>query len=240
MKKNMTSAELKCEAKTHLYGNYNPAIGAYLSMNLFLMAISIMMTAIMPKGTMGAVTSIVGYVVMLLLSGIFAAGNTFLYLNIYCGQPVSASLIFYGFKNHTDKILLIQLAIVGLICVAAFPAVVVCVAYQTTKIPELIVLIGVCLVLMIVGVVLISLIFMPAFYLIHDFPDYTVKEILSMCRTVMKGNMGRLFYLYVSFIPIQLLGLLTFGIGSLWIEPYINETLAGFFMDIMRPGTSQE
>ena len=57
---------------------------------------------------------------------------------------------------------------------------------------------------------------------------------------LMKGNMGRLFYIEVSFIPLFLLGVLSLGIGLLWITPYLNATLANFFLDLMEQNRNVE
>lgn len=85
-----------------------------------------------------------------------------------------------------------------------------------------------------IGTVIISLFYSQAFYLLHDFPHYTTKELLTMSRHLMKGHKGRLFYLYVSFIPLLLLSVLSLGLALLWILPYMEATMAEFFLDLMR------
>ena len=37
----------------------------------------------------------------------------------------------------------------------------------------------------------------------------------------------------------MILGALSFGIGNLWITPYMNMTLALYFLDIMKPANMQ-
>ena len=86
----------------------------------------------------------------------------------------------------------------------------------------------------IVVIVMLSLTYSQAFYLMYDFPQYTVKQLLRTSRRKMKGNKGRFFYMNVSFIPLILLGILSFGIGFLWIEPYITSAQTEFFMDVMQ------
>ena len=49
----------------------------------------------------------------------------------------------------------------------------------------------------------------------------------------MKGNVGRLLYLQVSFIPMTLAGLLSFGIGFLFVLPYQNMTYTLFYLDLI-------
>ena len=47
----------------------------------------------------------------------------------------------------------------------------------------------------------------------------------------------RLFLLELSFIPYVLLALLSFGLGILWVYPYIQESIAQFYLDLMNPKT---
>ena len=53
----------------------------------------------------------------------------------------------------------------------------------------------------------------------------------------MVHHKGRLFYLYVSFLPLILLGILSFGLALLWILPYMAATEAEFFLDLIRNKT---
>jgi len=57
---------------------------------------------------------------------------------------------------------------------------------------------------------------------------------ITESRQLMKGHKGRLFWLDITFIGWYLLGLLTIGIGFLWINPYINATKAAFYNDLAK------
>ena len=78
------------------------------------------------------------------------------------------------------------------------------------------------------------LIYSQSFFLLHDFPQYSAREILALSRKMMKGQKGRLFYVYVSFLPLFLLSLLSCGIAFLWVIPYVNATNAEFYMDVIQ------
>jgi uncharacterized membrane protein len=41
-----------------------------------------------------------------------------------------------------------------------------------------------------------------------------------------------LFMLYLSFIGWYLLALLTFGIGYIFLEPYVQQSVANFYEDL--------
>lgn len=53
----------------------------------------------------------------------------------------------------------------------------------------------------------------------------------------MVHHKGRLFYLNVSFIPLFLLGILSFGLAFLWILPYMTATETEFFLDLIKNNT---
>ena len=52
---------------------------------------------------------------------------------------------------------------------------------------------------------------------------------------IMKGKKRKLFTIQLSFLPLMLLSMLTLGIGDLWLTPFMNMTMALYFLDIMRP-----
>ena len=90
--------------------------------------------------------------------------------------------------------------------------------------------------------VIVSLTFSQAYYLLQDFPQYSAKELLQMSRQIMKGHKARLFYIELSFVPLLLLGILSCCIGLLWIIPYMASVKANFYMDLMthRKSTNEE
>jgi hypothetical protein len=80
---------------------------------------------------------------------------------------------------------------------------------------------------------LLTLPFFPAYYMLLDFPNQSVSEILRKCFEVMHGNKFRLVWMYVSFIPLLLLCVFTFGIGLIWVIPYMKMTATNFYLDLM-------
>ncbi|MGO3731900.1 MAG: DUF975 family protein [Vagococcus sp.] len=61
-----------------------------------------------------------------------------------------------------------------------------------------------------------------------------VTSFITESRELMNGHKGRLFWLDLTFIGWQLVGLITFGIGYLFITPYINTTKAAFYDDLAK------
>ena len=61
-------------------------------------------------------------------------------------------------------------------------------------------------------------------YLLADNPNLGVKKALTISKLITNGYKWKLFVLDLSFIGWYLLGVLSLGIGFLWIGPYWSIT----------------
>ena len=68
-------------------------------------------------------------------------------------------------------------------------------------------------------------------YIIMDEPELTARQAITRSCEIMEGRRWKLFCLYLSFIGWGILCLLTFGIGFLWLVPYMNASVAAFYED---------
>ena len=68
-------------------------------------------------------------------------------------------------------------------------------------------------------------------YIIMDEPELTARQAITRSCEIMQGRRWKLFCLYLSFIGWGILSLLTFGIGFLWLVPYMNASIAAFYED---------
>lgn len=231
-----SSEELKAFAKEHLFGKYGITIGACVVVNLITLFVSYYSTIFLNTKTIyGIILNFVISFVISVLTGLFTSGEKYFYLKIVCGKPVTLSDVFYGFKLYPNKAVLIQLYLSIWIYISMIPQTVL--TYLLLLYPgnaTLTLLYNLAMILYLVVSIMIFLIYSQAFYLLHDFPEYSVSKLLSTSRKLMKGSKGRLFYLTVSFLPLLLLGLLSCGIACLWIAPYINTTYTEFFLDLMK------
>lgn len=89
------------------------------------------------------------------------------------------------------------------------------------------------LILMIVGyiwIIPLSYSYKMAYYIAADNPEMSTKEAVEKSKELMDGKRWKLFCLEFSFIGWAFLAVLTFGIGFLWLMPYIViSTLAFYF-----------
>ena len=69
-------------------------------------------------------------------------------------------------------------------------------------------------------------------YILEEHPELTANQAIDRSRAMMKGHKFDLFWLQLSFIGWILLGFLTFGIGFLWLGPYMDAAQAAFYEDL--------
>ena len=76
-------------------------------------------------------------------------------------------------------------------------------------------------------------------YILAENMDLSVMEAISESKRLMKGNKLRLFFMELSFLGWQILCVLTLGIASLWVGPYMEAAKAAFYREISENRYSQ-
>ena len=241
--------ELKNMAKDKLESKYGGAIliifiSALIS-GMVRLSVNSVCSATMNSvyamtGSEGAATAVsLFFDAVLLLAniilGVMNLGITLYFLNLACGQPALVRDLFYGFKTDSRRVLAVSAAMVLCRTLCLSPGQYLSqnfLAYR--EISWLLyalaaTAIGLCL------YVPVSLGISLSFYLLLDFPQNSGRETLALCWRIMKGHRGRLFALELGFLPLMLLCILSFGIGFLWLEPYMQMTYTCFFLDLMNP-----
>lgn len=78
-------------------------------------------------------------------------------------------------------------------------------------------------------------------YILYDNPDMSGKEIVEESERLMKGNRVRYFFLPFTFIGWIILAGFTFGIGALWLTPYMMVTTVVFYESLAgNKGTTEK
>lgn len=238
-----SSAELKASARERLLGHYGTVIGAFLLNGAISGTATIAVSLVVDLSTISG--TVLYYAIMFLVSvltGLFTSGNAYLYLKLICGHPVSVADLFYGFRLCPDKAVAMQAWIALITYIGSLPQIILNYLMMTNlnhpdRAIKLMLPYALSLILSGVVTVMLTLFYAQAFFLLHDFPQYTAKELLRKSRRLMVHHKGRLFYLYVSFLPLMLLGLLSWGLALLWVIPYIAATEAAFFLDLIQHNT---
>ena len=230
-----TSAELKALAKESLMGKYKTAI----LISLFYTIITYIITEIssvflLIPGIPGTLLYYIFIFIFTVFTGIFAYGFQYSFLKLSCNVPVNKNDIFYGFTKNTKEILKAQLWRTVISYVTFIPCYVFNEIIDPEQLPNYIGVYALLFGLGLLGRFVVMLLYNQTFFAMLDFPDYNAKKALAFSRELMKGNKGRFIYLIVSFIPLFLLGMLTCCIGFLWIIPYMQTTLAHFYLDLVQ------
>lgn len=145
-------------------------------------------------------------VLFLLFSPLFL-GFVFLSLAIIRNQHVKFILIFKGFRYTVQSIKLYFFV-------------------------ELITLLWT--ILFIIPGIVASFAYSMSSYILADDPTINSLDALEKSKKMMYGYKWKLVCLYVRFIPLIFLSIVTLGIGFLWICPYIAVTHAKFYDELKK------
>ena len=233
-----TAAELKAIAKERSLDKYGILILANIIIFVLQMAISSIVT-ISDSGSLVIFTinEIIILIVQILL-GILVSGKAYLYMNLIYSQTVSTSDIFFGLKQHPNKAVMIQSLFVLADFLASLPASIILFILTPDSPFSLRIALFVAVAIGIVVNIYVSLTYSQAFYLLHDYPDRSAKELLAYSKSLMQGNRLKLFYLHISFIPLIIFGCSTFFIPLLWISVYRYATLTAFYQNLIAAGNT--
>ena len=234
MRQCKSTTQLKSLAREQLSGNYTIAIIA-LCITSF---ISLILTFLIESFT--NTNSIMGlllyYLVTALLQifmGIFMVGHARLYLNITCKRSPLITDVFYGFTKHTDKAIIFSGICLLASTIFMIPAFIFIMISIFTGSIIFMLLSTISMILGMVGLTIFYLTYSQCYYSMVDLPNYSISQIMKTSALIMKGHRLHLFYLQVSFIGLILLGFLTCFISMLWVSPYLETTLANFYLDLM-------
>ena len=175
--------------------------------------------------------------VMSIVLGILQIGMCLFFLNIVTGRPFYTFDLLYGYLHEFGKSFRLSGVLTLLSFVCFLPFDILLDIYQSgyrMSAELLLILASLQLVLLLIYVP-VSLALSQAFYVYLDYPDLSATEILKMSMKIMKGKKRQLFYVRLSFLPLFLLVLVTFGLGLFWFLPYYHVTMSLYYLDLMKP-----
>ncbi len=163
----------------------------------------------------GAVASIpgVGFLASIAITGPLSFGLVALTLNLLRNEELKINNLFCGFSNFGETFLLYFLNGIYVFLwtlLLIIPGIVKTYAYSMST------------------------------YILADNPTITQKEARKRSEQLMIGNKFRLFCLHLSFLGWFLLIIITCGIASLWVIPYMQIATAAFYDDIIKEYQSNE
>ncbi len=87
-------------------------------------------------------------------------------------------------------------------------------------------------ILLIVPGIIFSFMFSQCYYILADDNSKSIIQCLKESAAMMKGYKFEYFVLGLSFLGWLILGMIPFGIGLLWVIPYMNVTTASFYLKV--------
>jgi uncharacterized membrane protein len=149
----------------------------------------------------------IGWLISLLITGPMSVGICIFSLAISRKQNPQFSQIFDGFQKFGVALgaYLLQLVFILLwMLLLIIPGIIAALAYSMT------------------------------FFIIAENDAIKPLDAIKKSKEIMNGNKWKLFCLFLRFLGWVLLGIITLGIGFLWLSPYINVSMAKFYDDLLK------
>ena len=201
----MLSQDHKAWARKKLAGNWMAAIAVCLIADLMSFGVNI--TELIPqKGDMAWLPLAASLLFAMLIGGVTSLGVAHYFTNVAANRDAQIKNLFAYFK-HLGKATWMSMVMSCYIFLWSLLFIIpgIIATYRYAMVP----------------------------YLIAEFPDLSVSEAMEESSRLMRGNKMRLFCLQFSFIGWILLAMFaTFGIGMLWVTPYMHAADAVFYLEI--------
>ena len=237
----MVSSDFRKEARLKLTGKWGKAACIVLAYLLVSFAIGFVQGLLPKTGIIAFIASVVAYAIEIPL----AFGTFYAFFKLYCDEDVTAfsfwTLGFDNFKKSwgiTLKTLLklivpLILAIASIILSTVFNLMSVTnsliVSSSNSTYGFLSLIFTIVYLIAIVWLISKSYYYSLAQCVAFDNPDLTSTECIEKSKELMTNNRGKLFCLQLSFIGWAILAAFTFGIGFLWLVPYMQVATVAFY-----------
>lgn len=150
---------------------------------------------------------LIGSIAPLIISGPFSLGICLFFLTLVRKSAPTISQLFDGFKTF-------EISMVTYIFTVIF-----------TLLWSL---------LLIIPGIIASISYSMAYYIIIDNPNISAMDAITRSKEMMMGNKMKYFCMQWRFFGWILLALATFGIGFIWLTPYMFTANAEFYEDLRK------
>lgn len=228
-----TRAELKSEAKGILNGRWKDSVLMCLVPTLVSIAIGLLLffllvipTITFFQNNVDVINNSANYegnssgsggsgILGGLIGALFSAGISWTFLDLLREKKKTINPFSDAFRGFAGPVIL------GVICIYLLMTV----------------FISLWTILLIIPGIIKGYSYSQAYFIYYDRYQETdlrpgFLECITRSKQMMKGYKGQLFLLDLSFIGWHILALLTFGIGYLWLTPYITATKAAFYENL--------
>jgi uncharacterized membrane protein len=214
----MTNSQITLAARNHLDGKWLPSVLAFFIAAILPYLItnsiskdSVLQIPIYQWGTsdLEIVHFNTANILTGLIGGALSFGQAFFSLNLIREEKAEIEHIFKGFKDLNHFF----------------------VCFATSIILGIFILLWT--LLLIIPGIIAALSYSMTYFILADHPTIGSLEAINQSKVLMKGHKWQLFKLYLRFIGLGLLCVLTLGIGFFWLVPYANICLAEFYESLI-------
>lgn len=230
-------SDLHASARGHLEGNYKKSAGILLSYILFCGFISLVSPG--NAYTKSLTANIIALILAVLLETIpflLKAGLYNFYIKLCCNVENKTQDLFCGFTINGVRNWIYSAIILVIQSLIYLPATLYLTGLITNGVSDL----KTGLILLFAGALVnfvISIFISQVFFLMFDFPDKTYLELIQLSIYLIKGHEIKYILIILSFLPLEIFGYLSLGIGLIWVIPYKISTLACFYLDLTKSNT---
>lgn len=230
-----SNGELRSMARQMLLGRYQiPMLASLLGTlipSLFLLPFNYLCSE---RNTipLQAVMYYLAYFMITLIGLLLGCGVNRIHLLISRGQTAAVSDMFWVLKNRPDRILIGGCLYTLISWIPLIPSFVFD-RMTPESLSETAVLV-ISELLWLLGLLLGFLLTLPIYFIFWLYADDTDMDTAEALRTsiaLMRGAKWRFCLMELSFLGWMLLGALSFGIGFLWILPYMSQSCTNFYLD---------
>ena len=219
--------EIKAAARTSLSGHYTPIVMAFLTAEMILWLFGTFLSG--PSRTaFGRLTSMVLSFVISVILLVIDAGFHYMYLQLARHRQIRITDMFRCFRWQSDTSIKLAFLLSLLNLGASFPFLLLSLLapalYSGVAMNILLFLLQVCV------LAVINIIYSMSFFILVDMPDLSPVQIMKKSRNLTRGYRLRLAGLTISMVGYVLLGIISLGIGLLWVCPYVGTILAHFYL----------
>ncbi len=240
---------LKTYARENPLGHYGLAVGALIFLVLVVVLLNMPFNSMVRQGayfgaTGRVVIGVIGIVVVMILFILFYVGFMWIHLQLARGRKANFGDILHVFANHPGRYIGFQV-LATLVIFACFLPGMACLYFSCTidydarmLLVDMPLLFGIGVAALVAGFfvfVIIRMAWAMTNYLLLDHEELHVGEAMHKSRIMMKHNKWRLWRLIRSFIGWLLFSVLTFFIALLWIYPYLMQSHACFYLELLSP-----
>lgn len=173
--------------------------------------------------------------------GLFRYGICHYFISFITKKEPGIGSLFVGFTHSPDRTMGVAFVIALIKTIITLPYSIYGTFFaDTSSITSLIIAVSAMVVCELIFY-LVSLLFAPVYFILCDYPDLSLPMVFIMSFSLMTGRKCiKYLLLQLSFLPLIILAIISFGIGMIWVIPYQTASYAFFYEDLCKEFSTSE